>query len=289
LADSGMSFFPGYAINIETGERLNICFGEESFNIDDNGNDMLWNPTQREVDPVSFASKWAGKHIIYISRTRYDEGAWLASKLRVNSNSSSKAELRDAYKTMMWVGVPKLAFGSAFTSAEKGFIPNTARVKIRVTRPYAKYSPYDAGDSSKLRNNAWPLYTFNTKDIAPAKLGDGRNDYTDNKDEIFKRIGVVPNPYYAYSEYEEQRLENKVRIINLPDKATIKIFTTDGVLIKTIRKSDSKTSFVDWDIKNDKGIPISSGMYLFHVQLDGIGETILKWFGAMRPLDITSF
>jgi phosphopantetheinyl transferase len=42
-------------------------------------------------------------------------------------------------------------------------------------------------------------------------------------------------------------------------------------------------------IKNEKGIPIASGMYLFHVQLDGIGETILKWFGAMRPLDITSF
>jgi hypothetical protein len=158
-----------------------------------------------------------------------------------------------------------------------------------VSRPYAKYSPYATTDSSKLRNNAWPLYTFSTKDIAPAKLGDGRNDYTDNKDAIFKRIGVVPNPYYAYSEYEENRLENKVRIINLPDKATIKIFTTDGVLIKTIRKSDSKTTFVDWDIKNEKGIPIASGMYLFHVQLDGIGETILKWFGAMRPLDITSF
>ena len=102
-------------------------------------------------------------------------------------------------------------------------------------------------------------------------------------------VNVVPNPYYAYSEYEENRLENKVRIINLPDKATIKIFTTDGILIKTIRKSDSKTSFVDWDIKNEKGIPIASGMYLVHVQLDGIGETILKWFGAMRTLDITSF
>ena len=288
-ADSGMSLFPGYAINIETGERLNVCFGEESFNVNDNGNDMLWNPTNREFDAINFNRKWAGKHIIYISRTKYDGGAWLATQMRVNSNSNSKIELREAYKTMMWVGVPKLAFGSAFTSAAKGFIPNTARVKIRVSRPYAKYSPYETTDSSKLRNNAWPLYTFSTKDIAPAKLGDGRNDYTDNKDAIFKRIGVVPNPYYAYSEYEENRLENKVRIINLPDKATIKIFTTDGVLIKTIRKSDSKTTFVDWDIKNEKGIPIASGMYLFHVQLDGIGETILKWFGAMRPLDITSF
>jgi hypothetical protein len=283
-----MSYFPGYAINIETGERLNICFGEESFNADDRGNDMIWNPTSRIFDAVSAKPKWAGKHVVYVSRTKYDQGAWLASKLRVNASGSSLI-LREAYRTMMWVGATRLASSSAFTSASKGFIPNTARVQIRVTRPYAKYSPYSTTDSSKLRNNAWPLYSFKTNDIAPSKLGDAGNDYTNNTDAIFKRIGVVPNPYYAYSEYEDNRLQNKVRIINLPSKATIKIFTTDGILVKTIRKTDALTNFVDWDIKNDKGIPIASGMYLVHVQLDGIGETILKWFGAMRPLDITSF
>jgi hypothetical protein len=41
----GTSWFPGYAVNIETGERLNIMFGEDSHNQKDNGNDMLWNPT----------------------------------------------------------------------------------------------------------------------------------------------------------------------------------------------------------------------------------------------------
>jgi len=30
-------------------------------------------------------------------------------------------------------------------------------------------------------------------------------------------------------------------------------------------------------------------MYLIHVKADGIGETVLKWFGAMRPLDITTY
>lgn len=285
-ADSGMSLFPGYAINIETGERLNICFGEESFNVDDNGNDMIWNPTNREYDPISRKLKWAGKHVVYISRLKYDGGQWLADKMRVNSSSGSKLELRDAYKTMMWVGVPKLRTGSSFTSIEKGMIPNTCKIKVRVSRPYAKYVPVD---SASLRNNGWPIFGFSTNNILPAKIGDSRNDYTDKKDEVFKRIHVVPNPYYAYSEYEEQRLENKVRIINLPEKAIIKIFTSDGVLIKTIRKNDAKTNFVDWDIKNEQGIPIASGMYLVHVNLEGIGETILKWFGAMRPLDITSF
>ena len=102
-------------------------------------------------------------------------------------------------------------------------------------------------------------------------------------------VFVVPNPYYAVSEYEKDRLDTRVKIINLPTKATIKIYTVDGALIKTINKTDSKTTYADWDIKNEKGIPIASGMYLIHVNIPDVGETILKWFGAMRPVDITNF
>jgi hypothetical protein len=186
----------------------------------------------------------------------------------------------------MWVGVPLLAPGSSYASVKDGIIPTDTRVSMRVTRPFTWYKP---DPNQTLRNNGWPLYTFSTDGIAPAKLGDSRNDYTNNKDEIFKRIHVVPNPYYAYSEYESSRIENKVRIINLPEKAIIKIYTIDGALIRTINKNDAKTNYVDWDIKNSKNIPIASGMYLVHVELPGIGETILKWFGAMRPTDLTSF
>ncbi|MDT8309735.1 MAG: hypothetical protein RQ866_09400, partial [Bacteroidales bacterium] len=42
---TGMSYFPGYAINVETGERLNMAFGEDSWLVGQNGKDMLWNPT----------------------------------------------------------------------------------------------------------------------------------------------------------------------------------------------------------------------------------------------------
>ncbi|MDR2972843.1 MAG: hypothetical protein LBU83_13115 [Bacteroidales bacterium] len=49
--DEGMGWFPGYAINIETGERLNIMFSENSdstlyrYKEHVNGNDMIFNPT----------------------------------------------------------------------------------------------------------------------------------------------------------------------------------------------------------------------------------------------------
>jgi len=41
----GMSWFPGYAIDHRTGERLNIVFGEDSWMASENGQDMKWNPT----------------------------------------------------------------------------------------------------------------------------------------------------------------------------------------------------------------------------------------------------
>ena len=43
----GMSWFPGYAIDVGTGERLNMAFGEDSWLGADNGKDMIFNPSDR--------------------------------------------------------------------------------------------------------------------------------------------------------------------------------------------------------------------------------------------------
>ena len=47
---NGMGWFPGYAIDVESGARLYMAFGENSFLVSDNGADMIWNPTNRVVD-----------------------------------------------------------------------------------------------------------------------------------------------------------------------------------------------------------------------------------------------
>ena len=99
---------------------------------------------------------------------------------------------------------------------------------------------------------------------------------------------VVPNPYYAYNGYEKNRLDTRVRIINLPKKASIQIYSLDGSVIKTLSKDDD-LPYIDWDIRNMKGLPIASGMYLIHIKADGIGERVVKWFGAMRPIDVNSY
>lgn len=84
-------------------------------------------------------------------------------------------------------------------------------------------------------------------------------------------IGVVPNPYYAYSEYEESQLDNRIKIINLPEECVVTIYNMSGTLIKQYNKADPKTS-IDWDLKNIAGVPVAGGVYLIHVNVPGVGE-----------------
>ena len=101
-------------------------------------------------------------------------------------------------------------------------------------------------------------------------------------------INAVPNPYYAFSSYEKNQVDNEIKITNLPQKCTIKIYTMSGILVREINKDEAKTS-LNWDLKNQVGIPISSGAYLIHVDAPQIGEKVVKWFGALRPLDLDTY
>jgi hypothetical protein len=77
--------------------------------------------------------------------------------------------------------------------------------------------------------------------------------------------------------------------VNLPRQATVNIYSLDGTLVRTLTKDNPNQSYIDWDTRNAKGLSIASGMYLVHVKAEGIGETVIRWFGAMRPLDVTTY
>jgi hypothetical protein len=131
-------------------------------------------------------------------------------------------------------------------------------------------------------NSFNPTYSFNTNNIV-AVTGD--NDVAKDALDI---INIVPNPYYGYSSYEVNQLDNRVKITNLPKRATIKIFTVSGTEVRTLNKDNGMTS-IDWDLKNNFGIPISSGLYILHINAPGVGEKIIKWYGALRPIDLDTF
>ena len=377
----GMSYFPGYAIDIETGERLNIIFAEDSWSTSENGNDMLWNPTSKIVTDEfpqydSQTGEFSGgnyllggKHFIYVVKgdawvkgtedyinedfgankngnsPNYDEGAWVYGKLTSTPLVVGQFEV---FENVTWVGVPLLAPGRTLLTSK-------ATVKLRVSKPYKQYETVDydkildknmaltvgvtyvvayLNPSNTNPINAWggqpithdgntyapgeefiattttftgsakarvvehealnsfnPIYSFNTDDIVANK---GNLEVAKDAMEL---INVVPNPYYGYSHYEINQLDNRVKITNLPQLATISIFTISGTLVRKMKKDDN-LSYMDWDLKNDFNIPIASGLYIIHVRgkfWDANNkefvekDKVIKWFGALRPIDLDTF
>jgi hypothetical protein len=289
--DQGMSWFPGYAIDEGTGERLNIVFGEDSWLQTDHGRDMLWNPSSTVFDNYDASIVFGGKHVIYVSNTKYDSDKVFVSWVNKYASTGSVANGDSAYQHMQWVGIPLLNPLVPFKSISEGFIPNTATLRFRVNRPYAPYQAVDTatfaappGVMLAAGSAGSPYYSFRTDSLAPTVLGP-----TTDRDKLLNRIYAVPNPYYGFSGYEANRLDTKVRIINLPATVTIHIYSLDGSLVRTLTKNDPNTSYIDWDIRNSSGLPIASGMYLMDVKAEGLGEIVVRWFGAMRPIDISSY
>ena len=229
--------------------------------------------------------------MVYISGSKYDSDKVFVANVRKSDTTGLPGPMVTAYSTMQWVGVPILNSLVPFKKLGDGLIPNTTRLRFRVNRPYA---PFEGVDISTLvaphgititpGKASFPYYTFKTDSLAPSRLSD-----TSNRSKLLSRIFAVPNPYYGFSGYEGNRLDTKVRIINLPAQVTINIYSLDGSLVRTLSKNDPLTSYIDWDIRNSVGLPVASGMYLMDVKAEGIGETVVRWFGAMRPIDISTY
>ncbi|HED07414.1 MAG TPA: hypothetical protein ENI57_04805 [Ignavibacteria bacterium] len=97
-------------------------------------------------------------------------------------------------------------------------------------------------------------------------------------------IKVVPNPYLASARWEVKnpfktgRGARSLHFTHLPPKATIRIFTVDGELVKVIRHNSAFNNGTEyWDMLSDDKLSISYGIYLYHIDAPGIGEKIGKF------------
>lgn len=279
----GMGWFPGYAIDVVTGERLNIVFGEDSWLKEDNGADMKWNPTSKYYS--SLGPIFGGKHYVYImGNTRnkdknmnapgYDSCRFIYKNLLAYERTGIQiSSLNRAWVGAMWVCIPMLNNNFDFLSTD-------VTIKLRTALPYLKGVKEFAIDNPK--NDNLPYFKFSTSGVKTVY------DDQQHKKNALDLIRVVPNPYYGNSEYEHGQLDNYVRITNLPKKCVISIYSVNGSLIRQYNK-DNDNSFVEWDLKNSYNISIASGVYILHVNVPGVGEKVVKWFGALRPVDLNNF
>jgi hypothetical protein len=70
------------------------------------------------------------------------------------------------------------------------------------------------------------------------------------------------------------------------------IYNLSGSLIRQFnvdfggQQGINRTTFQDWDLKTQTGLPIASGAYLIHIDAFELGQKTIKWFGIMRPTDL---
>ena len=297
----GKSWFPGYAIDVESGQRLNILFGENSgydpanetlkdairFTQPLTGRDMIWNPSSEAFaqganpgQPTAANLVVGCGHYVYVTTQPYDGCAELYAD---GVNGTTKFS-RSVAKTVQWTCIPVTR---GLLSYKDGIVPNETTIKLRVENPYEVFT----GTNAK---KGYPTYQFT---ISGAQAG--AIDTPELIANELDAINVVPNPYYAYSAYELSQFTSTVKITNLPSKCVVTIYTLDGKFIRQYRRDEAEaktksinpgvntrqiTPALEWDLKNIKNIPVASGTYLIHVSSD-LGERTLKWFGVMRPFD----
>lgn len=289
---TGMSWFPGYAIELETGERVNMAFGEDSFWGGADGRDMIWNPTDQFANNLGFPLMGGGHWIYTFKNNRrlkqdvgqmpnYDNGQFTYANL-LGDQAAARVKV---WRACNWVGSCVRVQGTSFLPMSQGLIPTELRIRLNVEKPYMPYLQYpgmpDPGVDVS-RNGGLPLYSFSTSGL--------QTQTNVNSVEVdgLSDIGIVPNPYYGFSGYETSRLDNRVKFVNLPTQCTISIYNVSGTLIRQYRK-DNELTFLDWDLRNSKNVPIAGGTYICHIEVPGAGETVLKFFGVMRPVDLQNF
>jgi len=110
-------------------------------------------------------------------------------------------------------------------------------------------------------------YTFKTT----AKTFNGAAAVND-----VEKINVFPNPYYGVNTEELNKYQKFVTFNHLPANAKIRIFNLAGIMIRTIDKVGG-SQFSRWDLQNENGLPVASGIYIAYIDMPDLGTTkILK-------------
>ncbi len=181
-----------------------------------------------------------------------------ADAVGVTENQKIVAKSR-MFNTMYVVGLQRVNSSTFYTNGDKFVIPVTTY-------------PYTALDK----------FSFST-----LKGGALTEDQEKN---LFNKVNVFPNPLFAYNPATSYTNSNPddpfVTFSNLPTEVTIKIYTLSGVLVRILTQNDKgdgiSSPFLRWDLENEAGLRVASGMYLAIVTSPKFGDKILK-FGIVMP------
>lgn len=168
----GYSWFPGYAIDLDKGERINLFFGENTtlrYLDEKNGidpkttKDMLFNPGSEIFYDTTLFSPLdiflGGHHFIYITRQAYDGCTQLHQALNVPEITANSW---DAISSVTWTSIPLLKKGESWLSMDKGLIPNDLTISLRIEKPFQFSQKNENLEDMRKCNSEfeYPLYQF---------------------------------------------------------------------------------------------------------------------------------
>ncbi|MCC6652127.1 MAG: T9SS type A sorting domain-containing protein [Candidatus Eisenbacteria bacterium] len=149
----------------------------------------------------------------------------------------------DGFKT--WYSITYEKKNTTDNDYEDLFLPDTLDNFARCSNPNDRLTCPNM--NHKLRNLAGPV------------------EPTGGPTANLERVGVVPNPYRG-GEVWDPSGSSEVHFINLPPRATIKIYTVAGDLVREIRHTDSIRDFERWDLRSGANAQVASGIYIYRVE-----------------------
>jgi hypothetical protein len=185
----------------------------------------------------------------------YDVGGpreWLFVFLEEYSETANPA-----HQVPVLVAQPPIMYMS--TAARRGNVP---------------FSPGGTGEDEFLimANHVFgPNDVFEFTTVPPAEA-DGQA-----VENAVSNVYPVPNPYYNLTSLELDQFRRQIKFVNLPPAlTTIRIFNLAGDCVRVLTKDNPGSAELVWDVLTETGLPVASGMYIYHVEAEGIGTKIGK-------------
>ena len=137
--------------------------------------------------------------------------------------------------------------------------------------------------------NAETPDTLFIKTSRPLTVNDKFTFYTVNMLDTISRaslseIKVVPNPYIVRALWDQNRFNQHIDFRHLPASCTIRIFNVAGEWITTLVKDGvvgnnevyDEEGTLSWDLRNYEGLKVASGLYLYQLEGELLGNTVYK-------------
>ncbi|RPI05265.1 MAG: hypothetical protein EHM64_07145 [Ignavibacteriae bacterium] len=178
-------------------------------------------------------------------------------------------------------GSGTLTFGDTIRILESYLSPTSFKYayKISYGQPWGTVVEPQAGDRFVIKTKR----PFLTGDYFTFSMRPSSTDNTRAKEQL-ANITVVPNPYISAAKWERRSLyptgrgDRKIEFKKLPAKCTVRIYTITGALVKTLYKDSSPMDgSLPWNLVSEDGMDIAYGLYIYHVDAPGIGESIGKF------------